>query len=268
VAVVQPARPLRILLAEDGLVNQRVALGVLGKWGHQVKLVENGRDAVSAWQQQDFDVVLMDLQMPEMDGIEATDKIRALETNRRHTPIIAMTAAAMKGDRELCLQAGMDDYVSKPIDVQQLAAALSRIAPTPPLHSPDLIDPPMHASPPRSWDDHPIDLDAARARLGTRDDMVLASVAESLALEARERVAEMERGLRKRDQTGIVRAAHTLKAAAKVFNSNAVVAESERIEELGRTGNFDAIASSIHEMKRLTEAMVEALESAFPMIQR
>jgi len=120
-------RCARILLAEDNMVNQKVAIHLLTKLGHQVKLVENGIQAVSAMENEDYDVVLMDLQMPQMSGFEATAKIRAMEQKYgKHTPIIAMTAHALHGDREKCIDAGMDDYVSKPIHLKQLQLTLDK----------------------------------------------------------------------------------------------------------------------------------------------
>jgi signal transduction histidine kinase/ActR/RegA family two-component response regulator len=121
-------RPLHILLAEDNPVNQRVAVRTLEKRGHTVRVAGNGREAVEAWQAQRFDVVLMDVQMPEVDGFEATAAIRAREGAGRRTPIIAMTAHAMKGDRERCLAAGMDGYVTKPFQVEELFRALEAAA--------------------------------------------------------------------------------------------------------------------------------------------
>jgi signal transduction histidine kinase/DNA-binding response OmpR family regulator/HAMP domain-containing protein len=121
---------LRILLAEDNAVNQKFAVRALEKAGHSVVVANNGREAVDAWQREPCDVVLMDLQMPEMDGFEATAKILDLErtgARDRHTPIIAMTANAMKGDRERCLDAGMDGYVSKPVKRQTLFAEIERV---------------------------------------------------------------------------------------------------------------------------------------------
>ena len=120
--------PLQILLAEDGKANQIVAVGLLTRWGHTVEVAENGEEAVELWQTGSFDVILMDVQMPVLDGLEATRRIRELEGDSgKHIPIVAMTARAMKGDRELCLAAGMDDYVSKPIRKPELYRALKSL---------------------------------------------------------------------------------------------------------------------------------------------
>jgi two-component system sensor histidine kinase/response regulator len=120
--------PLTILLAEDSLVNQKLAVRVLQNEGHDVTVVENGRDAVTAVGNHDFDIVLMDVQMPEMDGLEATAAIRQDEqVNGGHVPIVAMTAHAMKGDRELCLDAGMDDYLTKPVRKNELLKKIHEV---------------------------------------------------------------------------------------------------------------------------------------------
>jgi len=127
----QPERelpPLRVLLAEDSFVNQKLAIGLLEKHGHSIIVANNGKEAIAALSSQQFDVVLMDLEMPEMDGLETTAVIRVKEQQTgEHIPIIAMTAHAMKGDRERCLEAGMDDYVSKPIRAQQLFETLEAV---------------------------------------------------------------------------------------------------------------------------------------------
>jgi CheY-like chemotaxis protein len=120
--------PLRILLAEDIKVNQMLVLRQLKNIGYHADVVVNGRAAVAAVRDADFDVVLMDVQMPEMDGFEATRSIRALPDLRHQPRIVAMTANAMEGDREECLRAGMDDYVSKPVRAEELEAALARCA--------------------------------------------------------------------------------------------------------------------------------------------
>jgi CheY-like chemotaxis protein len=128
----QNQRALRILLAEDNAVNQKLAVRLLEKWGHMVVVAGNGREALAQIEQQTFDVVLMDVQMPEIDGLEATAIIRAKEqTTHTHLPIIAMTAHAMKGDKERCLAAGMDDYVSKPLKTTELQAAVARVSAVP-----------------------------------------------------------------------------------------------------------------------------------------
>ena len=120
---------LRILVAEDSVFNQQLAVGLLEKCGHSVVIARNGKEAIGAWVAQQFDVVLMDVEMPEMDGFEATAVIRTQERHKgTHIPIIAMTAHAMKGDRERCLNAGMDDYISKPIRAQEMFEKLRAVA--------------------------------------------------------------------------------------------------------------------------------------------
>jgi CheY-like chemotaxis protein len=127
-ARVSAAASLRVLLAEDNAVNQRVAVAMLSKRGHVVHVVDNGREAVDAVAAHRFDVVLMDVQMPLMTGFEATAAIRSREAAGDRIPIIAMTAHAMSGDRERCLEAGMDGYVTKPINREVLVAEVERLA--------------------------------------------------------------------------------------------------------------------------------------------
>ena len=124
------SRSRRILLAEDNLVNQRVALTMLGKMGHRITLATNGLEALEQWRVGDFDLILMDVQMPEMTGLQATMQIRREEAMGAHVPIVAMTASAMSEERERCLAAGMDDFISKPVSYQvieqMIAATLSQ----------------------------------------------------------------------------------------------------------------------------------------------
>ena len=121
-----PRASLSVLLAEDNKINQKVAVALLKRAGHRVQVVANGRDAVLESGRGDFDVILMDVQMPEADGIQATEMIRARETESgEHVPIIALTAHAMQGDRERCIRAGMDDYLPKPLSADALDEKLS-----------------------------------------------------------------------------------------------------------------------------------------------
>jgi CheY-like chemotaxis protein len=136
-------RSLRILVAEDNAVNRHLVTSLLGKRGHTIVTVVNGREAVAAVTKDVFDVVLMDVQMPEMDGLEATAAIRKLEAvTGAHVPIIALTAHAMKGDREICVAAGMDEYLSKPINPEQLFALIESLTGVPASTTPDAVIPP------------------------------------------------------------------------------------------------------------------------------
>jgi two-component system sensor histidine kinase/response regulator len=147
IRVEQPetARPLKILLAEDNLMNQKLATGILSKQGHHITIANNGLEAVEACRTSTFDVILMDVQMPVMDGFAATAAIRTFQENSGvRTPIIAMTAHALKGDRERCIAAGMDEYLSKPIRSRQLTEILETMVPecirpntTPVSHTPE-----------------------------------------------------------------------------------------------------------------------------------
>ena len=120
--------PLRILLAEDNVVNQKLALRLLQQMGYRADLASNGIEAIESVQRQTYDVVLMDVQMPEMDGLEASRQINARWRPAQRPRIIAMTANAMQGDRDMCLAAGMDDYLTKPIRVERLVEALNQAA--------------------------------------------------------------------------------------------------------------------------------------------
>jgi len=122
-------QPLRILLAEDNVVNQKLALRLLQQMGYRADLASNGLEAIESIERQTYDLVLMDVQMPEMDGLEATRRIVARRPAAERPRIVAMTANAMQGDREACLAAGMDDYLTKPIRIDELVAALAGTAP-------------------------------------------------------------------------------------------------------------------------------------------
>jgi CheY-like chemotaxis protein len=124
---VPDTRGMRILLAEDNAVNKRLACRILTKKGHEVVTAASGREALRVLERQTFDLILMDIQMPELDGLEATAAIRGKEKGTKaHIPIVAMTAHAMKGDRERCLAAGMDGYIAKPVRADNLLKLVER----------------------------------------------------------------------------------------------------------------------------------------------
>jgi CheY-like chemotaxis protein/HPt (histidine-containing phosphotransfer) domain-containing protein len=241
------ARGLRILLAEDNLVNQKLAVRLLGKRGHAVALAGNGHEALVALEQQAFDVVLMDVQMPNMDGLEATAAIRAKEgTAGGHVPIVAMTARTMKGDRERCLEAGMDNYVSKPLQPAELFDTVERLATA--FHD----DPRATASestavsaagtepagqPPPP--DSPPDFDKAEAmeRAGG-DEKLLKELLAAFLSEYPPLMAQIRDAIAQRDARRLERAAHTLKGAAGTVAVSAASHAAQRLEIMGRTGDL------------------------------
>jgi CheY-like chemotaxis protein len=124
------SKSLRILVAEDTQVNQRVIKAILGKMGHEIRFAENGREAVELFEHEAFDLILMDIQMPEMNGLSAARAIRALESGRGHVPILALSASAMESDRAQSLQSGMDGHLTKPLDIAQLEKEIVRLCTT------------------------------------------------------------------------------------------------------------------------------------------
>jgi CheY-like chemotaxis protein len=227
-AAATPAtRPLSILLAEDSLVNQRLAVGLLEKHGHRVTLANNGREALDQIEKRTFDVVLMDVQMPELDGLAATEQIRQRENSTsRRLPIIAMTAHALKGDRERCLAAGMDEYVAKPVRERQLLLALHAVlggeAPPPPDEQPEIFDQP---------DPELIDWDAALKICGG-DHALLRDIAEAFLEEHPRRLDEIRKAIDTADWELLHRAAHTIKGSMRYFGAKAVFDRAFGLEQL------------------------------------
>jgi len=248
-------RPLRILLAEDSLVNQKLAVGLLSREGHAVTVANHGREAVAALEAGEFDLVLMDVQMPEMDGLEATAAIRARQARSgRHVPIIAMTAHAMKGDRERCLAAGMDDYISKPIRAAQLVATIERVLASARDEGPSS---PAAPEPPA------LDWGEALAAVGG-DRALLRSVIECVLEEAPRLMDDMAKALATRDGQALRIAAHTLKGSVRCFGETRVFELAFQLETQGHRGDltqaepvFAALADEFH---RLAERLREFLQ--------
>ncbi|MGH9141215.1 MAG: response regulator, partial [Vicinamibacterales bacterium] len=222
-----PVRRLEILLAEDNAINQRLAASLLGRRGHTVTIASNGREALTALVGRTFDVVLMDVQMPEMGGFEATAAIRALEIEHRlkRLPIIAMTAHAMKGDRERCLAAGMDEYLTKPLDPRQMCALVEKMAGAAPAGEQPPSEPLAIPS-------------EVLARVGG-DRELLAEISRLFVDDAPRHLSKIREALDARDGESLRRAAHGLKGAAANFDADGVVGAARALEEMGRTGEFD-----------------------------
>jgi len=205
-------RSLRILLAEDNVVNQTVASRLLEKRGHHVTVVGNGKQALAILEKQLFDAILMDVQMPEMDGFEATAAILHREKSTlRHTPIYAMTAHAMKGDRERCLAAGMEGYLSKPIrakDLFELVEGSPGLSSQPPLHEPS----------DRPASEH-FDGEALLTRLAGSAELCAELIATFLQ-ESPETLSALEAAVRQRDSRAVAATAHGLRGAVAYFGDH------------------------------------------------
>jgi len=213
-----------ILLAEDSLINQKLAVGLLERWGHRVTIANNGVEAVQLSGEQSFDLILMDVQMPELDGLDATRQIREREMQRGgHLPIIAMTAHAMKGDRELCLSAGMDGYLMKPIRAEQLFRQIEDSTNVAPDGSPDSVLPLPEL----------VDWNAA-GKAVNGDQGLLGQVLEAFLAEGPQLLETLQSSFAARDGKRFQRAAHTLKSALRTFGI-ASAADVENLELSSRT---------------------------------
>jgi PAS domain S-box-containing protein len=242
-------RKVRILLAEDNPTNQQVALGILEKLGYGADIVANGREAVRALETVPYDLVLMDVQMPEMDGFEATRAIRSGTTGvlDPKIPIIAMTAHAMKGDRERCLAAGMDDYISKPIVPQALAEALKKWvenARTP--SAPDAAS--RGAAEPVGG--LPIfDPQALIVRL-MGDEKLAGTIIAGFLEDVPKRILALKGHLDRGDAGSAGGQAHAIKGAAANVGGMALSAAASEIEEAGRAGRREELAFLVPELER------------------
>ena len=250
-------RPLRILLAEDNLVNQRLAIRLLEKQGHAVVVAHNGLEAVEALAKQGFDLVLMDVQMPVMDGMEATERIRAAEERTgRRTPIIALTAHAMKGDRERCLAAGMDGYLAKPIQSAELTRVLAEVG-----------GGTVAAAPAEKVAARPapgvFDQDAALARLdGDRD--LLRDVAGMFLSDSPDMVRAVRSAVAAHDARALQVSAHALKGSASTFSAAGLVEAAWALEQMGRRGDLSDAGAALTTLEMEADRFRGALAAAFP----
>jgi len=248
------SRALNILLSEDNAVNQKLAIRILEKAGHRVTLAQTGREAVNAWEtscEPGFDVLLMDIQMPEMDGMEATAEIRSHEKKSgKHVPILAMTAHAMRGDRERCLANGMDGYISKPIHPVDLFAEIERCVGLPKGKSlmtektqgtSGLID---------------------RASLLERvegDQELLTEMIQIFKEEAPALMNTMRNALQSGDWVVLERSAHSLKGAVSNLSSKAVASAALKLEQDAKNNDMEGAKRSLAEVEQVMKLLLPAL---------
>jgi two-component system sensor histidine kinase/response regulator len=254
-AEADPTRRLRILLAEDNPVNQKLAIRLLEKRGHEVTLAENGREALTALDKQSFDLVLMDVQMPEMDGLEATRLLRTQEqaTGKRQA-VVAMTALAMKGDRERCLGAGMDGYLTKPIRPQELDEMLEQYVAMDREELP-AVEPVPEAE---------VAEDTVCAQeLLDRVDGDRSFIAELLELLQQDypmRIGAGREALAHADAMGLQHAAHALKGALTNLAATKASGIAAELEAMGKSGDLTQAANKMTELETEMTAVLEALE--------
>ena len=246
-------KKLRILLADDNAINRQLATRILEKRGHSVHAVPNGRLALEALDQLNADVILMDVQMPEMDGFEATAAIRKKEEKTgSHLPIIAMTAHAMKGDRERCLATGMDGYVAKPIQAEELIQVTEGFSGGGGPIEPSEIEPRMPV----------MDLSLALSRVDG-DEPLLMDLAHLFCEESDKMLSTVQAAIRGKDATGLQRASHSIKGSVAAFAAQTAVDAAVKLERIARSGELigseEAFAVLETEVHRLREGLEEVL---------
>jgi PAS domain S-box-containing protein len=248
---------LRVLLAEDNAVNRKLAIRLLEKSGHEVLVASNGKEVLDFFERERehdvrFDLILMDVQMPIMGGLEATAEIRKWEqANGGHIPIIAMTAHAMKGDREICLEAGMDDYVAKPVQQAELLRAIDRV-----MTAADVFP---------SGDDHseppepPFDREKALERV-CGDEALLAEIAAIFVEEYPDLMRQIQSAVERRDADALAPLAHTLKGSIGNFCAPKAFDAALRLEKMGKSDDLTDIDKAWANLEMEVERVKDALE--------
>jgi CheY-like chemotaxis protein len=240
---------LRILLAEDNAMNQKVALRLLETLGYRADVAMNGLEAIAALERRPYDVVLMDVQMPELDGLDATRRIVAEWPEETRPHIIAMTANALPEDREACFAAGMNDYVAKPIRSEELAAALKRAKRLPggDAESEDRVDY-------VSLDDGALE---NLRNLGGED--FLHEVIDAFLADAPELIATLRRSLDSRNSEELRRAAHTLKSNGATLGAEGFAELCRTLEQRAKAGELDGAGELVDRIEQAYAPLEEAL---------
>lgn len=246
-----------ILLAEDNPVNQKLAVVMLQKAGYRVDVVENGLQAIDAWCSKPYRLILMDVQMPEMDGLEATHFIREHEATGQHIPIIAMTAHAMSGDRDRCLAAGMDDYLSKPLEREDVLETVEKwLSKSPPAAQGSVSAKPEAET--TLVKEEPIDIEAAMPRFGGDHAFFLELLSEFVE-NMDERIKLFRSALERGETKELTRMAHNLKGAASNFNAHPLTNYASELELQAKSGNMTMAKEYIEKIQEEAPRLREFL---------
>jgi PAS domain S-box-containing protein len=246
--------PLRVLLAEDNAVNQKFLIRLLQRAGHTVTVAETGRQALDALRAQEFDLVLMDVQMPEMDGLEATRALRAAEREAgRHVPVIALTAHAARGDRDRCLEAGMDGYLPKPVDPQAFWETVRGL----------LLGPSEPAGVSAEEESPVLDREAILRRL-EGDEGLLKELVDLFRGDSVTLLEQVGTALGDGDAEAARRAAHTLKSSLGLFEAHGAARATRRLEEAARSGDLALAEEALKDLQGEIERLRPALAALVP----
>jgi len=264
------ARSARILIAEDNPINQRVALRMLQKIGYRADVVANGKDAVGAVQGMGYDIVLMDCNMPEMDGFAATAEIRKWEREQdgRHTVIIAMTANALQGDRDKALSAGMDDYIAKPVNQKDLYAMLEHWVSTVSPHDEELEEPvpPTAPEPKAEVPEMVLNLDRLKELEGLMDGEDkgwLRGLIEQYLQDTAVRIGELRTALTEGDAGKAGKIAHALKGSSNNIGAVILSEPLQRLQRIGEAGTLEGADALINDVERNFKSVKTEFETQF-----
>jgi len=245
---------LKVLLAEDNVVNQKLAVGILQKMGHQVTVVSDGKEAIEIVGKQDFDLVLMDVQMPEVDGLTATREIRRAELGTdRHLPIVAMTAHAMKGDRENCLESGMDEYLSKPIRLKDLYAMVGTLFPGETMETESAEAVATHPDDPIQWD-------TALANVAG-DKSLLRELLQVFSSDTPILLSQAIKALDENNSKGLQTVSHSLKGSMLFLNPDFATDFAQQVEDYAAMGDLDSAKKSMDQLRAHFPKVLKSIQS-------
>jgi CheY-like chemotaxis protein/HPt (histidine-containing phosphotransfer) domain-containing protein len=254
-ATVKVSRQLRVLVAEDNRVNQMVAVRMLETMGHLPVVANNGREALEMMESETFDLICMDVQMPHMDGLTATRKIREKESpTGSHIPIIAMTAHAVKGDREKCFEAGMDGYVSKPVTIRAIADAIAEFFPLQDRVEMALPSPPTFAS---GWSRSKL------VQMLNGDESLARELVGIFLEESPKQLESLRRAVETVDQQEVERISHSLKSELGYLGLKDAAEKAKELERISREGNLQSAAQLFASLETHMLAALATMQTTF-----